>query len=251
MEGLNFLTQCGKLLRDAGIDFYMSWDYDWITKDIRLAGYAEYYLSECENESTMINEADASIYRQLSEIDTALGTTAGTQLYRCLFWTTRWDIIKTINFEQVTEYEKLREDNYVGFAQVYLKRCDRESQTENIADVQLYTKLVELDTRLGTTATKQLFWCLKYSLRLDLIKVINMAQVNFDYVGEDRFTIYRMCLDRYSRARFTLNRPEAEWRELRTKTEEVFDYLVAEGRRHGWNVDAIVEIPDSNGDEEG
>ena len=57
----------------------------------------------------------------------------------------------------MTEYEKLRKDDYVGFADIYLQRCDKESKSENIADVQLYTKLVELDTRLGTTATKQLF----------------------------------------------------------------------------------------------
>ena len=90
--------QGGKLLRDAGIDFAVGRDYDWITKDFGCPGYAEYYLSECENESTMINEADASIYRQLVEIDKALGTTAGTQLSCSLYCTTRWDIIKVLYF---------------------------------------------------------------------------------------------------------------------------------------------------------
>ena len=71
----------------------------------------------------------------------------------------------------MTKYEKLREDRYVGFANVYLQRCEKESTSENIADVQIYEKLVELDTRLCTTATEQLFKCLFYSLRLDLIKV--------------------------------------------------------------------------------
>ena len=71
----------------------------------------------------------------------------------------------------MTEYEKLRENGRVGFADVYLYRCDKESKSENIEDVQLYKKLVELDTRLGTTAAEQLFWCIYYSLRLDLIKV--------------------------------------------------------------------------------
>ena len=71
----------------------------------------------------------------------------------------------------MTEYKKLRENGWVGFAHVYLWRCDKESKSENIADVQLYEKLVELDTRLGTTASEQLFSCLRYSLRLDLIKV--------------------------------------------------------------------------------
>ena len=71
----------------------------------------------------------------------------------------------------MTEYEELRENGKVGFAHTYLERCDKESKTENIADVQLYEKLVELDTRLGTTATEQLFGCVHNSLRLDLIKV--------------------------------------------------------------------------------
>ena len=71
----------------------------------------------------------------------------------------------------MTEYEKLRKTSFVGFVDVYLYRCDEESKTENIADVQLYKKLVELDTRLGTTATEQLFKCVFYSLRFDIIKV--------------------------------------------------------------------------------
>ena len=91
--------------------------------------------------------------------------------YYLLFGLRFQNIFKTIDFEHVTEYEKLREIGYVGFAHVYLVRRDKESKAEDIADVQLYTKLVELDTRLGTTATEQLFWCLYNSLRLDLIKV--------------------------------------------------------------------------------
>ena len=71
----------------------------------------------------------------------------------------------------MNDYEKLREKGWVGFAERYLQRCDKESKTENMADVPLYTILVELDTRLGTTATEQLHGCLCYSLRLDLIKV--------------------------------------------------------------------------------
>ena len=87
----------GKLLRDAGIDFHEGWDYDLIT-DSGWTGYAYFYLVRCWNESRMVNEADESIYRQLVEIDIALGTTAGTQLYGCLSWTTRWDIIKVLFF---------------------------------------------------------------------------------------------------------------------------------------------------------
>ena len=71
----------------------------------------------------------------------------------------------------MNEYDRLRNDNWVGFANVYLNRCNQESKTENIADTQVYSKLVELDSRLGTTATEQLFQCLPYTLRFDILKV--------------------------------------------------------------------------------
>ena len=92
----------GELLRKAGFDFSEGRDYDWIietTKDtLQIQGYAEYYLEKCWNESKMVNEADAFVYRQLVEIDTALGTTISMQLFCCLGWTTRWDIIKVLSF---------------------------------------------------------------------------------------------------------------------------------------------------------
>ena len=72
----------------------------------------------------------------------------------------------------MTEYKKLQENGDFGFANVYLWRCDKESKTENIADVQLYTELVELDTRLGTTAGTQLYRCLYHTTRWDIIKVL-------------------------------------------------------------------------------
>ena len=98
----------GELLRKAGFDFNEGRDYDWIIKTTDDVGYADYYLVRCWNESKMVNEADESIYRQLVEIDTALGTSAGTQLYRCLAWTTRWDIIKvlfcTVRFQKLINF---------------------------------------------------------------------------------------------------------------------------------------------------
>ena len=72
----------------------------------------------------------------------------------------------------MTEYEKLRKTSFLGFANVYLWRCDKESKSGDIADAQLYKKLVELDTRLGTTASEQLYWCLKWTTRWDIIKVL-------------------------------------------------------------------------------
>ena len=71
----------------------------------------------------------------------------------------------------MTEYKDLRNENWVGFAEFYLERCDKDSEIENIADTQVYSKLVELDSRLGTTATEQLFECLRFTLRFDILKV--------------------------------------------------------------------------------
>ena len=87
----------GNILREAGVDFEEDEDYDSIRKK-GYAGYAHLYLQGCRNVSKKINEADASIYRQLIDIDSKLGTEASEQLFWCLQYTTRWDIIKVLLF---------------------------------------------------------------------------------------------------------------------------------------------------------
>ena len=84
----------GKILREAGLDFKKRIDYDWIKKEAGYVGYAEYYLYKCQSDSKVTNEADATVYQKLFNIDTVLGTDASRQLYGCLHWTDRWDIIK-------------------------------------------------------------------------------------------------------------------------------------------------------------
>ena len=59
----------------------------------------------------------------------------------------------------------------VGFAHLYLAKQVKEFKTDDQIDAKLYTRLIKLDSKLGTSATEQLFWCLPYSLRLDLVKV--------------------------------------------------------------------------------
>ena len=92
--------RAGKILREAGLVFEEWKDYEWITKgaDHRLGiddeGYADYYVMNCWNKTKMINEADPSVYRQLVDIDSRLGTSISMQLSCCLSWTTRWDIIE-------------------------------------------------------------------------------------------------------------------------------------------------------------
>ena len=43
----------------------------------------------------------------------------------------------------------MRENNWAGFGHIYLKRCDKESKEGDKIDVEVYSKLVELDERLG------------------------------------------------------------------------------------------------------
>ena len=70
------------------------------------------------------------------------------------------------------EYDELRgELDYVGYAHYYLQECWDKSELINKADVTIYKQLLEIDSKLGTTPSEQLFWCVNYSLRVDLIKV--------------------------------------------------------------------------------
>ena len=59
----------------------------------------------------------------------------------------------------------------MGFATIFLVRCKNDSKSDDELDIQVYTKLMELDSRLGSTATEQLFYCVMFTQRLDFIKV--------------------------------------------------------------------------------
>ena len=73
----------------------------------------------------------------------------------------------------------MRKDNWIGFADVYLRktldRCDKESKTGDKIEAKLYSKLVKLDARLGTKASEQLYMCLVRTTRSDIIKVLIVA----------------------------------------------------------------------------
>ena len=75
-----------------------------------------------------------------------------------------------------------------------------------------------------------------------------MEKVNFGYVGDDGFTIYRQCLEKYTRRRFILKRPESEWTKLGTEIEALFEILVAMGIKNGCDIDSILETPDLRGE---
>ena len=70
----------------------------------------------------------------------------------------------------MNENERFRRIS-VGFAVFYLRRCQKELKSNDQIDKDVYSKLVELDTRLGTTASEQLFGSLCKTTRSGIIKV--------------------------------------------------------------------------------
>ena len=75
----------------------------------------------------------------------------------------------------MNEYEEIRKVGLYGFANAYLKSCNTKAKSDDEIDVEVYTKLVELDSKLGTTASKQLDRCLFYTTRSDIIQVFFFA----------------------------------------------------------------------------
>ena len=75
-----------------------------------------------------------------------------------------------------------------------------------------------------------------------------MKQVKFDYVDQkDGFTIYSKCLQRSVEARWKLKNVD-EWKRLVPETEKVFDFLIEEGDKRGFDVGDILEITNLSGD---
>ena len=58
-----------------------------------------------------------------------------------------------------------------SYAGLYLLRCNQESKSDDEIGVQVFTRLAELDSKLGTTASEQLGQILFQTTRLDIIKV--------------------------------------------------------------------------------
>ena len=69
------------------------------------------------------------------------------------------------------DYDVLRKYDFAGYAHYYLVKCWDESELKNNADVTIYKKLLEIDAKLGTSQSEQLFGCVYNSFRMDLIKV--------------------------------------------------------------------------------
>ena len=69
------------------------------------------------------------------------------------------------------DYDKIQEYDYVGYAEYYLKKSWDKSEFKNKAGLTIYKQLLEIDSKLGTTQTEQLFQCVGHLPRMDLIKV--------------------------------------------------------------------------------
>ena len=69
------------------------------------------------------------------------------------------------------EFDVLRKVGYVGYANYYLRVCWDKSELKNKADVTIYKQLLEIDSKLGTTSSEQLFKCILYSPRKNFIEV--------------------------------------------------------------------------------
>ena len=158
----------------------------------------------------------------------------------------------------MNEYEQIKKFIGTGYARFYLEQCHKKSKSDDEMDINIYTKLVQLDSKLGTSATEQLLWCVFYTQRFDLIKVrsqfralllnslkvINMSQVDFDY-APGGFTIYKSCFQPCLYAK--LYRVQEELSKIIPKTEAVFEFLVEQGKEFGFNVDSILETRDETG----
>ena len=87
--------EAGRLIKPLGIAIDVKEnEFDELREELGFVGYAHYYLQHCYDESELVNKADVTIYKQLLEIDSKLGTTQTEQLLWCLFWSVRMDLIK-------------------------------------------------------------------------------------------------------------------------------------------------------------
>ena len=76
---------------------------------------------------------------------------------------------KIIDLDKVNENECVKNANYDGFGHVYYRHY-KESKPKDEIDEEIYSKIVELDMRLGTPPSEQLFMCF-FTLDLKIIKV--------------------------------------------------------------------------------
>ena len=84
-----------RLIKNQGIQTVIADnDFDELRENLGYVGFADYYLRKSYDKSELKNKADITIYKQLLEIDSQLGTTQTEQLFQCVFHSVRMDLIK-------------------------------------------------------------------------------------------------------------------------------------------------------------
>ena len=73
-----------------------------------------------------------------------------------------------------------------------------------------------------------------------------MKQVDFNYVGKNGDTILKSCFQKYTKAKNENNRKT--WRKIAQETENIFYFLIAEASANGYDIDFILQIPNSTGE---
>ena len=87
--------KAGRLIQNLGIFICVTEnEFDVLRGELGYDGYASYYIHNCWDKSKLKNKADVTIYKQLLEIDSKLGTTQSEQLFECVFNSVRMKIIK-------------------------------------------------------------------------------------------------------------------------------------------------------------
>ena len=86
--------EAGRLIQSLGISTLVRENYFDELRELGFVGYANYYLQQCYDDSQLVNKANVTIYGQLLEIDSKLGTTQSEQLFECVFQSVRMNLIK-------------------------------------------------------------------------------------------------------------------------------------------------------------
>ena len=89
--------KAGRILKPLGIPIDVTEnEYDELREKLNYVGYAHYYLFNCWNKNCfgLKNKEDVTIYKQLLEIDSKLGTTPSEQLLKCIQFSPRKDLIE-------------------------------------------------------------------------------------------------------------------------------------------------------------
>ena len=137
---------------------------------MKFVGFAHFYLQQCSRKSKSDDKIDIERYAM------AHWTMEDTQNFRqCLQYLDISDEITkvkifTLNF-RFKKFQSMEFGHEVGQCTIRRKKCHQKSKSNDVIDIQVYTELVQLDSIIGTTASEQLFMCLQYTTRSDIIKV--------------------------------------------------------------------------------